>query len=68
MPPEVASRTSHIVIKCHNEVRIDDHQVIVLGMGYECGDGCQRSGKSQTGFKGAQTSGGQVGHTVAVII
>ena len=44
------------------------HQVIVLGMGYECGDGCQRSGKSQTGFKGAQTSGGQVGHTVAVII
>ena len=57
-PLEVASWTSCIVVEGHSAVGIDNHQVIILGIGYQCGGCWQGPGESQTGFHRAQTSGG----------
>ena len=56
-----------IIVEGHWAVGIDNHQVIVLGIGYQCGGHQQGLGESQTGFYGAQMSGGEVGHTVSVV-
>ena len=56
-----------IVVEGHRAVGIDNHQVIILGIGYQCGGRQQGLGESHTGFYGVQMSGGEVGHTVAVV-
>ena len=55
---KLPAETSHIVVEGHCVVGINNHQVIILGIGYQCGVRRQGLGKSQTGFDGAQMAGG----------
>ena len=55
---KLRAETSHIVVEVHCTVGINNHQIIIQGIGYQCGGRRQGLGESQTGFDGAQMSGG----------
>ena len=46
-------------------VVVDEHQVILLSVGYGWGGCGQRLGKYQAGFYGSKVPGAQVGHSMA---
>ena len=48
-------------------VVVDEHQVIILSVGYEWGGCGQRLGKYQTGLYSSKEPGVQVGHSIAGI-